>query len=289
MLRRKLVVASLLWCIAAGAAGDSSTKLDTAKIDSALGRSGVWTNGAYLVDFFRPNLVVAMDGVRLVPGHVDSKATFMGADDNAEMMGDVCALPGELNKAIKSLRSSGIQVTGIHNHFLGESPRLMFIHFVGHGPAPELARAFRVALAVTTTPLGDVHAPRMSPPPDWAKTIQIALDRQGSYSADYGFLSVKFPRADFPAGPTDFWNASGLFFQAAPDGKIAATGDLAVTASELNPALSILTAHQFKILGVHNHMIDEHPRLFFIHFWRVGAPAELAGGLRAAVGALHTR
>lgn len=289
MLKCNLLVTSLLWCIAAGAAGHSSTKLDTTKIDSALGRSGVWINGAYLVDFFRPNLVVVMDGVRLVPGHVDSKATFIGTDDNAEMMGDLCALPGELNKAAESLRSSGIQITGIHNHFLGEFPRLTFIHFMAHGQASELARAFRVALAVTTTPLGKVQAPRMSPPPNWAKAIQIALGRQGSYSADYGFLSVKFPRADFPTGPADFWNASGLFFQEAPSGKIVATGDLAVTAGELNPALSILTAHQFEILGVHNHMIDEQPRLFFIHFWQVGTPAELARGLRAAVDVVHTR
>jgi|SRR6516164_5778451 hypothetical protein len=288
MLTRRLVLICLVWCIAAGAAGDSTTRLDKAKIDSALGRSGVWVNGAYLVDFFRPNLVVTVEGVQLVSGHVESKATFVGTDDT-EMMGDLCALQGELTEAIERLRSSNIQVTGIHNHFLGESPRLMFVHFTGRGRAADLARAFRAALAATTTPLGDVDAPRMSAPPDWAKAIQTALGRQGSYSADYGYLAVKFPRAEFPAGPMDFWNTSGLFFQQAPGGKIAATGDLAVTARELNPALSLLTAHHFEILGVHNHMIDEHPRLFFIHFWQVGAPAELASGLRAAVGALNTR
>ena len=277
MLTRRLVLVSLVWCIAAGAAGDSTTRLDTAKIDSALGRSGAWVNGAYLVDFFRSNLVVTVEGVQLVSGHVESKATFVGTDDDTEMMGDLCALPGELTEAIERLRSSDIQVTGIHNHFLGESPRLTFIHFMGRGRAADLARAFRAALAATATPLGEVAAPRMSAPPDWAKAIQTTLGRQGSYSADYGFLTVKFPRAEFPAGPTDFWNASGLFFQQAPSGRIAATGDLAVTARELNPALSLLTAHHFEILGVHNHMIDEQPRRD-----RVGSP-------RGGIGRSHAR
>ena len=87
----------------------------------------------------------------------------------------------------------------------------------------------------------------------------------------------------------DFWSSGALFFQEAPGGKIAATGDLAVTAGELNPVLSALTEHHFQIIGVHNHMIDEQPRLFFVHFWKVGAPADLASGLKAALAVVNTR
>jgi hypothetical protein len=287
-MRRRLIAVSLL-CICTGSAAHSASKLDTEKIDAALGRSGIWTNGAYLVDFFRPNVRVTLQGVQLAAGQVDSFATFVGTDDNADMMGEVCALPDEVTAATKNLRAGGVQVTGIHNHFLGESPRLMFIHFMAHGQAPELARAFRAALATTTTPLGNVPPPRVSPAPDWAKTVQIALGHQGNYSADYGWLDVELPHADFPAGPTDFWYTTALFFQEAPEGKIAATGDLAVTAGELNRALSLLAEHQFQILGVHNHMIDEQPRLFFLHFWKIGAPAEVASGLKVALAVLHTR
>jgi hypothetical protein len=241
------------------------------------------------VDFFRPNVRVSVQGVQLAPGQVDSFATFVGTDDNAEMMGEVCALPNEVTAATERLRALGVQVTGIHNHFLGESPRLMFIHFMAHGRPPELARSFRAALAATTTPLDNARSPKMGLPPDWAKTVQVTLGRQGNYSADYGWLDVEFPHADFPAGPMDFWYTTGLFFQEAPGVKIAATGDLAVTASELNRALSVLTEHHFQILGLHNHMIDEQPRLFFLHFWKVGAPAELASSLKAALAVVHTR
>jgi hypothetical protein len=87
----------------------------------------------------------------------------------------------------------------------------------------------------------------------------------------------------------DFWDSSSLEFHEVSGGKIATTGDLAVTASELNLALSALTAHGFQIFGVHNHMIDEEPRLFFAHFWKVGSSDDLATGLRAALAIIHTR
>jgi hypothetical protein len=289
-MRPRMMLASIL-LICAVPCAHAASKLDAAKIDAALGRSGSWAGGVYVVDFLRPNLRVMLQGVQLAAGQVDSFVTFAGTDDKAEMMGEVCALVGEVTTATEKLRAGRVEVTGIHNHFLGESPRLMFIHFMAHGQAAELARAFRVALSATTTPLGDVRPPKqVTPSPAWAKSVESALGRHTDYSTDYGYLSAVLPRADFPNGPMqDFWCSSALFFQEAPGGKIAATGDLAVTARELNPVLSALTEHHYQIIGVHNHMIDEQPRLFFVHFWKVGAPADLASGLKAALAVVKTR
>lgn len=97
------------------------------------------------------------------------------------------------------------------------------------------------------------------------------------------------PSADFPAGPMDFWYESLLYFQQCPSGKVAATGDVMVTARELNPVLSVLLEHRFQIEGVHNHMIEEQPRLFFVHYWKIATPQDLADGLRATLAAVHTR
>lgn len=291
MLRRLILL--VLFVICAAAFVCSATKLDTGKIDAVLGRSGSWTGGLYVVDFFRPNAAVTLDGVRLAPEDVDSFATFVQTGDQAEMMGEVCALPGEVTAVVERLRAEGIEVTGIHNHFLDESPRLMFIHFMARGQAADLARAFRAALDATSTPLGSVPAPRqVTTAPAWAKTVENALgfEADAQYSADYGGLVVGIPHAGFAPSPmSDYWYVNLIFFQDAPGARIAATGDIAVTESELNPVLSTLTAKGFKIFGVHNHMIDEHPRLFFVHFWKIAAPAELAAGLKAALAHDHTR
>lgn len=285
MFRRVILVSVLIIC--ATPLARSAAKLDTAKIDATLGRAGSWSGGLYVVDFFRPNLRVTLEGARLAPESVDSFATFAGTGDHAEMMGEVCALQGEVTAVVEKLRAGGIEITGIHNHFLQESPTLIFIHVMARGRVAELARTFRTALAETSTPLGKVSPPRqVTAAPAWAKTVESALGFQADaqYSSDYGGLTVGIPHAGFAASPMrDYWFISYMFFQEVSGGEIAATGDLAVTASELNPVLSALTAHAFQIFGVHNHMIDEHPRLFFVHFWEIGTPAELAGGLKAAL------
>ncbi len=265
----------------------SKSQFDTSKIDATLERSGTWTEGVYLVVFPRSDLHVTLQGVRL---SVSSLATFMGTEDHAEMMGEICALPGEVTPSIAKLRVGGIEISGAHNHFLGESPRLMFIHFMARGRVVELARAFREAVAATSTPLGKPAPPAVQhPEPEWAKALESAFGRHGDYSAGDQQLIVDFFRADFPAGPMDFWYQSSLFFQPAPNGKIVGTGDIAVTAAELNQVLTILTEHGFQIEGVHNHMIDEQPRLFFAHYWKISTPQDLADSLKAALAATRTR
>lgn len=288
-MRLLLRLAAVLACVVPIAL--AAPTLDTSMIDTVTGRPGTWAGEVYVVDFMRPNLPVKMDGVLLAPGQVDSFITFYGSGEHAEVMGEICAQVNEVTPAVQKLRAGGIEVTGIHNHFLGESPRLMFIHFMGHGNAADLARAFRAAVAATSTPMGSAPAVKMvTPAPAWAKGVAAAVGRQMDYSSDYGFLSTSVPRADCKDTPMEnFWYSNFLSFQEAPGGKLATTGDLAVTADELSPVLSSLTKNGFEILGVHNHMTDEQPRLFFVHFWKVGTPEDVGGGLKAALGLVKTR
>lgn len=279
----------IILCSCALCFGGVQSKLDTSKIDSVLGRSGAWTGGLYVVFFPRPDLRVLLQGVRLSTAQVVSFITFMGSEDHSEMMGEICALSSEMTPALAKLRAGGFAITAAHNHFLGESPRLMFVHFMAQGQAVEMARSFRAALAVTTTPLGKPPSPGVSPEPDWARAVENALGRRGIYLSPDRTLEVDVPSAHFPAGPMDFWYESLLYFQQAPTGKIAGAGDVMVTARELNPVLSALLEHGFQIEGVHNHMIDEQPRVFFVHYWKIATPQDLADGLRATLAAVHIR
>ena len=77
-------------------APESATNLDTAKIDSALGRGGAWIEGVYLVTFPRTNLAVMLEGVRLSTAHVLSFVTFTGSEENSQLMGEFCVLPDEV-------------------------------------------------------------------------------------------------------------------------------------------------------------------------------------------------
>lgn len=62
-----------------------------------------------------------------------------------------------------------------------------------------------------------------------------------------------------------------------------------VTAGEINPVLTILLEPHFQIEGVHNHMIEEQPRVFFVHYWKIATLQDLADGLKATLASVHTR
>lgn len=280
----------MLTCVmTSAAAAQARPKLDTAAIDARLGRSGSSVGGMYVTFFPRPGLSVLREGVRLTTAQVVSFVTFMGGDDNADMMGEICALPEEQTAAIAGLRAAGFQVTGAHDHFLGETPHIMFVHFMGHGRAAELAKGFRAALGTTKTPLAKPAAMADVPEPDWSKAVRRAIGRAGTWLGPDQTLEIDVPSADFKPGPMDFWYTTNLYFQQASGGRVAGTGDIIVTARELNPVLSALLANHFQIESTHNHMIDEQPRVFFVHYWKIGTPKEVADGLNATLAAVHTR
>ncbi|CAI8778567.1 hypothetical protein EMIT07CA2_10222 [Brevibacillus sp. IT-7CA2] len=65
--------------------------------------------------------------------------------------------------------------------------------------------------------------------------------------------------------------------------KAATTGDFVLLSNEVNPVVRELTKNGITVTAIHNHMLDESPRLFFLHFWAVDEPEKLARGLRAAL------
>ncbi|HVA63315.1 MAG TPA: DUF1259 domain-containing protein [Terriglobales bacterium] len=264
--------------------------LDAAAIHHAMGRPGAWVEGVYLITLPRPDLSVSVAGLRLAPGQLDSLVTFTGWRGKATVMGDLCLRLNEITAVIARLRAQGLDITGVHNHFLNERPRLMFVHFSGHGTETALAHAVMDAYAATATPAFLRDGPRpaspTAPAPAWVAPVERALGRKGDWGE--GLLDIDIAHADQPALP-DYWKSSALLFQSAGAGQVAATGDLAVTAAEVNPVLSALTAYGFEILALHNHMLRERPRLFFIHFWKVGPPPVLCAGLQAALAAVHSR
>src|ERR1700722_6253917 len=123
-------------------------------IDEVLGRSGQKTGDVYKVGFPRTDLHVSVHGLAIKPGlALGSWAAFLGTDDNAMVMGDLVLLEEELNPVMAKLRSSGFEISAVHNHLMEESPKILYMHYMGHGPATQLATSLRAALSVSKTPL----------------------------------------------------------------------------------------------------------------------------------------
>ena len=77
--------------------------------------------------------------------------------------------------------------------------------------------------------------------------------------------------------------ATTIKFQPLCGDMAAITGDFALTAYEVGPVIDTLTAGGIDVVAIHHHMLDEEPRLFYLHFWKTGNAYELARGLRVAV------
>ena len=266
----------------------------TATIDQALGRSGQKTGDVYRVSFPRTDLHVSVHGVAIKPGlALGSWAAFLGTDDNAMVMGDLVLLEGELNPVMAKLRSSSFEITAVHNHLMEETPKVVYLHYIGHGPAGQLATSLRAALSVSKTPLEKPAAAAEEPaPPAWVKSVEDAVGRKGTFKG--GVLSYGVPRSESitMAGMT-IAPAAGvgeaINFQAADSGDVATTGDFVLVADEVNPVISELQGHNISVTALHSHMLTEQPRLFFIHFWSVGSPESVGAGIKAALSKVQTK
>jgi Domain of Unknown Function (DUF1259) len=85
------------------------------------------------------------------------------------------------------------------------------------------------------------------------------------------------------AVPVAMGSAEAMNFQPTGGGKAAITGDLVLTAQEVNPVLRALRDNGIEVTALHNHMLDDEPRLFFMHFWANDDAEKLARGLRSAL------
>jgi hypothetical protein len=94
---------------------------------------------------------------------------------------------------------------------------------------------------------------------------------------------TRSPRRDAvePVGPLGL--ASGINFQPTGGGKAAITGDFVLAGDEVNPVIKALRSNGIDVTAVHSHMLDEQPRLFFLHFWANDDALKLARGLRVAL------
>jgi hypothetical protein len=129
-----------------------SQGLNTSAIDQALGRSGQKAGEVYRVGFPRTDLHVTVQGVSVKPGlALGSWAAFSGTDENATVMGDLVLLDSEVNPVMEKLRPAGFDISAVHNHLLGETPHVMYMHYMGHGGAAQIAGSLRAALAVSKT------------------------------------------------------------------------------------------------------------------------------------------
>jgi hypothetical protein len=269
----------------------SAQEIDWKKVDEAIGRSAAVVAGdVHRYGFPRTDLTVTLDGVTIKPAlALGGWTAFKPMHGGAMVMGDLVLLETEINPVMAKLIENGIEITAVHNHVLRANPLTFYMHIGGHGDPVKLATAIRTGLAASKTPLTPPAAPAAQPAID-LDTAQLDQIIGAKGQANGGVYQFGVPRRDpvsesgmqlAPAGPTGVATAIG--FQPTGGGKAAITGDFVLTADEVNPVILALRSNGIEVTAVHSHMLNEQPRLFFMHFWANDDAMKLAKGLRAAL------
>jgi hypothetical protein len=260
---------------------------DWNQVGQALGKSGgVQAGGVYRVGFPRTDLKVSLDGLALRPGFaLGGWVAFQPMGAEAMVMGDLVLTQDEVNPVMRKLEEGGIEISALHNHLLRAEPMTLYMHVQGHGDPVKLASALHAGLALSKTPF--------APPPGTStpgNIDMIGIDHvMGYFGQDSGGIyQFGIPRAQpitdqGMALPGPMGAAIAINFQPTGFDTAAITGDFVLLASEVNPVIKALQANGIEIMALHSHMLDEQPRVFFMHFWANDDAHKLATGLRAAL------
>lgn len=264
--------------------------LDIETIEEVTGMTGTESNGEYKLVVPQNDLNVSVDGFKIIPPMgMGSWLAFSPTQDGAKLMGDVVVKENEIAVIQQVLLDHGLSVTALHNHFVREQPSVMYMHIGGNGTEKELAAGAK-AIFDRITELREVN-----PTDSEANTVQNSLDTQqiadilghegsmsrGVYKVTIGRPDVTLMHHGNPVSTFMGFN-TWASWQGTPE-KAAVAGDFVMLEDEVEPVINALVSKDIEVVALHNHMIHEEPRVFFLHYWGTGPAEELANGLREAL------
>jgi hypothetical protein len=279
-----------------GIAGQQPTRgaQDWSAVENALGRKGAAQPGDVMrFSFPRRDLRVTVGDVALRPAlALGSWVAFRRTSGGRAMaMGDLVLLDTEINDVISALQQGGVEQSALHNHILGASPNTMYLHISVHGDPVKIAQTIRAALARSATPLDSASAGTPAPLDLDTAAVRSALGYAGK--ANGGVYAVSIPRAETiregnMVVPPSMGVATSINFQSTGNGRAAITGDFVMRGAEVNRVIRALRASDIGVTALHSHLIDETPRLYFMHFWANDDAVKLARGLHNALAATNS-
>lgn len=271
-----------------------SMDFDWKPVADAVGKPGtLQPDGVYKIGLPRTDLHVTLGDVELKPSFaLGAWIAFRKMAADTMVMGDLVLTETEVAPVMAKLQEGRIAITAVHNHLLNESPRIMYVHISAHGDAIMLARSLHDAVALTGTPLSNPGPPSQAEQLDLnTAELDRILGRSGKNNSGVYQYSIaraeKIAEGEIDRGaeplPPSMGLTTAINFQSTGGGRAAITGDFVLVGAEVNPVISTLRAHGIAVTALHSHMLEDSPRLFFVHFWANDDALKLAAGLKAAV------
>lgn len=294
---RRYVPATLFLIVSSASAlafAQAEGKLDAEAIGQAAATKATTSpDGVVRIAWARSDVPVKVDGMPLKPfAGLGSWAAFTRAPHGAMVMGDTVVFQDEVTPAMDAAFANGLEVSGLHNHFFFDEPKVYFMHIGGMGEPEKLARgvkgvwdAIKKVRAENKTPGNRFSGEVPKEGTIDQAAIEKALAQKGQ--TQDGIVKVTIGREGSMHG-VKVAGSMGLTTWVAFSGSdelAAIDGDFIMTAEEVQPVLRALRKADIHVVALHNHMVGEKPAFYFTHFWAKGPSEKLAKGLRSALDA----
>jgi hypothetical protein len=267
--------------------------VDTALIEKVVGIKGKANKGEYKITVAQNDLNVMVDGFKIIPAMgLGTWVAFTPSANGVMMMGDIILTETDLKPVQQEVIKQGLTITAIHNHFVRNDPNVMYMHIDGSGKIEEMASKAKAVL----DKVKEVRGNDPSKGSASSGSVDNSLDttglkkiigeattemNKGVYKFTIGRPDVKLSEHGTPISTFLGFNTWAAF-QGTPE-KAAVAGDFTMLENEVAPVIKALVESGIEVVAVHNHMVHEKPKVFFLHYWGVGKAEDLATGLRAAI------
>jgi hypothetical protein len=284
----------LLAMLSFSAPGAPDDRLDPDAIARASGTKATSTpDGVVRIAWARKDVPLKVDGVPLKPfAGLGSWAAFTPAPHGAMVMGDTVVFQDEVDAAMDAAFAHGLEVTGLHNHFFYDEPKVYFMHVGGKSEPEVLASGIKavwdaIKKVRTFDPVPHVGFGEIGPEADEVPAAMVEEVVGHKPQVQDGIVKVTIGREGTMHG-VKVGGSMGLTTWAAFGGgnaHAALDGDFIMAADEVQPVLRALRKAEIHVVALHNHMVGETPAYYFVHFWGKGPARDLAMGLRSALDA----
>jgi hypothetical protein len=266
--------------------------IDTTAIERIIGIKGQSNNGEYKVTVPQNDLSVEVDGFKIIPAMgLGTWIAFTPMNDGAMIMGDIVLTETDLKPVQQEVIKQGLTISAIHNHFIRNHPNILYMHIGGSGSVDQMAQKAKAVLDKISSlrgrePSKGTASNEAVPNSLDTKKLDEIIGAKASMSKGVYKYTIGRPDVNLTEHGMNVSTFMGFntwaAFQGTPD-HAAVAGDFTMTENEVAPVIKALIEHGIEVVAVHNHMVHEQPRIFFLHYWGVGNAEELAKGLRAAI------
>jgi hypothetical protein len=267
-------------------------QLDTTVIEKVTGLKGKSNKGEYKITVPQNDLDVTVDGFKIIPAMgLGTWIAFTPSSNGAMIMGDIILTENDLKPVQQEVIKQGLTITAIHNHFVRNHPNVVYMHIGGMGKTDSMAAKAKAVLDKVKEVRGGDPSKGTASSGEVPNTLDTKrLDdiigskaemSKGVYKYTIGRPDVKLTEHDVTISTFLGFNTWAAF-QGTAD-KAAVAGDFTMLENEVAPVIKALVENGIEVVAVHNHMVHEKPKIFFLHYWGTGNAEQLAKGLRAAL------